>query len=234
MKWPTTAAADIARAEELVEQALATSPRSPLAHFAKGQMLRAQNRPEEAIPEYEMVIASNRNWVGRIQRISAGASSTPGRSRRRSHSSEQAIRLSPRDPYIGNWYSRIGIGHLLQSRIDEAIVWFEKARSANPEHPRPHGCLAAAYGLKGWTERAAAELAEARRLSADGRYSSIARLKAAGHWGVPKWRPVRGDLFRRPAPGGNAGGGTQVPLRRQEWPNLRRDMADLAAIGSGR
>lgn len=49
---------------------------------------------------------------------------------------------------------------------------------------RPHGCLAAAYGLKGWTERAAAELAEVQRLS-DGRYLSIARLKAAGQWGVP-------------------------------------------------
>jgi tetratricopeptide (TPR) repeat protein len=98
---------------------------------------------------------------------------------------QRAIRLSPRDPYIGIWYFRIGYGHLLQSRTDEAIVWFEKARGANPGHPRPHGCLAAAYGLKGWTERAAAELAEVRRLS-DGRYSSIARLKAAGQWGVPE------------------------------------------------
>src|SRR5436190_2644310 len=97
---------------------------------------------------------------------------------------QQAIRLSPRDPYISIWYFRIGYAHLLQSHIDEAIVWFEKARGANPGHPRPHGCLATAYGLKGWTERAAAELAEVQRLS-DGRYSSIARLKAAGQWGVP-------------------------------------------------
>jgi hypothetical protein len=37
---------------------------------------------------------------------------------------EQALRLSPRDPLIGNMYCRIGAGHLLQSRIDEAIVWF--------------------------------------------------------------------------------------------------------------
>jgi len=37
-----TAAADIARAEELAAQALVSSPRSPLAHFAKGQVLRAK------------------------------------------------------------------------------------------------------------------------------------------------------------------------------------------------
>ena len=41
---------------------------------------------------------------------------------------QQAIRLSPRDPGMGLWYFRIGEAHLLQSRLDEAILWFEKAR----------------------------------------------------------------------------------------------------------
>jgi hypothetical protein len=44
-------------------------------------------------------------------------------------------------------------------------------------------------------ERAAASLAEARRLSSDDRYSSIARLSTvgysgAGYWGVPKVRAL--------------------------------------------
>ena len=80
-------------------------------------------------------------------------------------------------------YNRIGDAHLLQSRTDEAIVWLEKARDANPQR-------ASAYALKAQTERAAAELAEARTLSHDGRYSSIARLKAVGApWG-PEIRPL--------------------------------------------
>jgi TolB-like protein len=37
-----SAEADITRAERLVWQALAASPRSPLAHYARGQVLRAQ------------------------------------------------------------------------------------------------------------------------------------------------------------------------------------------------
>ncbi len=49
---------------------------------------------------------------------------------------EQAIRLSPRDPYLGILYLRIGITHLLQSRTDEAIVWLEKARNAHVQHIR--------------------------------------------------------------------------------------------------
>jgi adenylate cyclase len=99
---------------------------------------------------------------------------------------EQAIRLSPRDPRIVNRYLWIGIAHLLQSRTDEAIIWFEKACRVNPGIWRPHANLASAYGLKGDLDRATAELAEARRLSSDGRFSSIARLKAVGHFGLPK------------------------------------------------
>jgi len=103
---------------------------------------------------------------------------------------QQAIRLSPRDHNLGYWYNSIGLTHLLQLRIDEAIVWFEKARSANPAHPLVRSNLAAAYGIKGEGERAAAELAEARRLSGDDRFSSIARLKAIRYFGVPKIRAL--------------------------------------------
>jgi tetratricopeptide (TPR) repeat protein len=99
---------------------------------------------------------------------------------------EQAIRLSPRDPDIGVRYFQIGSVHLLQSRIDEAIIWLEKARSARPAAPNIRAWLASAFGLKGETEHAAAELAEARKLSGDGRHSSVTRLRAVRHWGVPK------------------------------------------------
>jgi hypothetical protein len=64
--------------------------------------------------------------------------------------------------------------------------WFEKARSAYPRHPQYHAYLASAYALKGDTERAAVELVEARRLSGDDRYSSIARLKATAIYLVPE------------------------------------------------
>ena len=87
--------------------------------------------------------------------------------------------------------------HLLQSHIDEAIHWLEKARNALPGIP--HAYLASAYALKGETERAAAELAEARRLSGDGCYSSIARAKAdgpiSGYWGVPKVRALAESTY---------------------------------------
>jgi adenylate cyclase len=182
------AAADVARAERLVEQALAASPRSPPAHMARGHVLRAQRRYEEAIIEYETVLASNRSSVGALANIGR-LKIYAGKIDEAIALEEQAIRLSPRDPYIGNWYSRIGEATLLQSRIDEAIAWFERARIANPALPPVHAFLASAYALKGETEHATAELTEARRLGGEGSYSSIARI-TGGLAAAPKIRAL--------------------------------------------
>jgi hypothetical protein len=85
--------------------------------------------------------------------------------------------------------------HLLQSRTDEAVVWLERARSAVPEHRPLHPWLASAYALRGEPERAAVELAEARRLFGDNRYSSIARLRSIGSFGVPKIRALYENTY---------------------------------------
>ena len=103
---------------------------------------------------------------------------------------EQAIRLSPRDPQLDVWYRRIGQVHLLQSRTDEAIVWFEKARNANPEHSSSPAYLASAYALKGETERAITERAEARRLGGEGSWSSIAGMRRGTRYETPTIRAL--------------------------------------------
>jgi TolB-like protein/Tfp pilus assembly protein PilF len=184
-----TASADIARAKAPAAQALASSPRSPLAHFAQGQVLRAQRRAEEAMSEYEIVIALNRNWVNALAAISWCKLYT-GRLEQVVPDLEHAIRLSPRDPFIGAWYNRIGTVHLLQSSLDEATHWFQHAQAANPVLSSIYANRAAAHALKGETQIAAAKLAEARRLSSDDRYSSIARLQAVRYWGVPRVRSL--------------------------------------------
>jgi hypothetical protein len=102
----------------------------------------------------------------------------------------EAIRLSPRDPRLGIWYLQIERSHLLQSRIDQAIIWLERARYATPAYSGIRAWLASAHALKGETKRAATELAEARRLSGDDRYSTIARLSAAGYFPAPKIRAL--------------------------------------------
>jgi hypothetical protein len=58
-----TPAADLARAEALAQQASAASPHTDLVHGARGLVFRAQRRYAEAIPEYEAMLAANRNAV---------------------------------------------------------------------------------------------------------------------------------------------------------------------------
>jgi adenylate cyclase len=171
-----TADSEIRRAEQLATRALAASPRSALPHFAKAQVLRVQGRYEEAISEYETVLVFDRNWVHAIAH-SGRCKIFIGQIDEAIPAQERAIRLSPRDPGIGFWYFRIGQAHLLQSRIDEAILWLGKARGANPEIPVFRAYLASGYALQGDTGRAVAELFEARKLDREGIYSSIAHIR---------------------------------------------------------
>jgi tetratricopeptide (TPR) repeat protein len=184
-----SATVDLQRAEGLAGRALAASQRSAYAHFVKGRVLHAQGRSEEAIPEFETALALNRNMVGAFHELGACKLFT-GSIDEVIPLVEQAIQLSPRDPDIGWRYLQIGSVHLLQSRTDEAIVWLEKGRRAVPATPNIRSWLASAYALRGENARAAAELAEARKLSGDDRYSSVTRMRAVRHWGVPKVRAL--------------------------------------------
>jgi adenylate cyclase len=179
-----TRAEDIQRADELATRALALSPHSGWAHWAKAQILRAQDRCEDAIVEYEQVIAIDRNRAQAYNHLGWCKLQTGGSVDEATRLIKQAIRLSPRDGGIVLWHLRLGHLDLYRSRPDYAIVWFEKARVANPGVAYFRGTLAAAYALKGMTERAAAELAEARKLSDI--YSSLARLKKVQPYHNPK------------------------------------------------
>ena len=194
-------AANIERARVLAEGALALSPRDPLAHFARAQVLQALGRWQEAAVEYEASIAGNRNFALAYSQL-AQCRIYSGTIDEAIPLVERAIRLSPRDPNIVGFYMRIGQVHLLQSHVDDAIIWLEKARAAAPAMMWPHTWLAAAYALAGHDAQAASELAEARSRVADNRvehdrYSSLARLRAAGqyatapgNWGVPQTRAL--------------------------------------------
>jgi len=178
-----TVQADLLRAEDLAARAMAASPNGTLPHFAKATLLRAQRRFAEAIPEYETVLALDRNSVftffalGQCKLFTGSIEETIPLI-------ERAIRLSPRDPALGVWYQHIGLVHLLQSGTPEAIIWLEKARNNWPAQSHIRAQLASAYALNGETGRATTELAEARRLSGDDRLSSLARLRALGVYGA--------------------------------------------------
>jgi adenylate cyclase len=148
----------------LVREVLAVSPRNPLAHYAYGQVLRSTRRYEQCLSEYQEALAFNPSWADALAGL-GWCKFRVGLLDEAITLHEQAIRLSPRDPQIGYWYHRIGMVHLLQSRIKEAIPWLEKGRATIPTFPLAYSFLGAPYALNGEIERGAAELAETYRLS---------------------------------------------------------------------
>jgi adenylate cyclase len=178
-------AVDLARAEKLIDEALAGGTRIPWAHYVKGTVLRNKGRWDDAVPEFEAALALNRNMTGPLQGLGWCKLYT-GSLDEVIPLAEKAIRIGPRDPGIGFRYLMIGEVYELQARPDKAIVWFEKARGTIAAVPQLWAHLASTHALRGDLSDAAADLAEARRLAPDDRYSSIARLRAVGLWGVPK------------------------------------------------
>ena len=187
-------AADLARAEALVTQALLASPRSIRAHFARAEVLRVQRCHEDAIPEYEKAIAANRNWADALVGL-GWCKFWIGEFEEAIAVHDDAIRLSPRDPLIGYWYFRIGLIRFLQSRINEAIPWFEKARGMLPTFPPVYSFLGSAHALRGEAERGAALLAETYRLSGTRWVSTIADMRVTGYWGPPSLRALYESIY---------------------------------------
>ena len=178
---------DLHRAEKLVAQALAASPNSALAHYVKGQVLFAQSRCGEAIPEYERAISLDRSRAPAYARL-GWCKFLTGSADQAIPYFEEAIHLSPHEPAIALWYGRMGVIYLLQSHTDEAIGWLEKANSENARLAFVHAYLAAGYALKGETERARSELAEAQGLSK--LYSSLARVQQYTWYDNPQIRAL--------------------------------------------
>ena len=73
---------------------------------------------------------------------------------------EEAIRLSPRDPLSVVWHLCKGWAALLSDRYQEAVEFTTEAAEANPEFPDVYVVLAAAYGHLGNAVAADQALAE--------------------------------------------------------------------------
>lgn len=189
-----TPGADLGCAERLIEETRTSHRLQSLAHLGKAQLLRAQNRHDAAMPEYQAALALDRNLVLALAGLGQ-CKLRAGFLDEALAAQEQAIRLSPRDPYIANRYWSMGMVHLLKARRDEALVWLERARSANPRLSGPHAWLASAYALVDDVKSAKTELAQARHLSGDDRYSSIARFRSLRLLGSPRTHELAETTF---------------------------------------
>jgi TolB-like protein/Tfp pilus assembly protein PilF len=159
--------ADIQRADKLVSRALAIDPSSYHAHHAKAQILVAEKRAEEAMVEAERSLRLNPSFIPTYRDL-CHANLLLARPERVIEYAEQAIHLSPPDPYLYVFYAHKGYGLFMRHSDEDAIEYLRKAVVNNPGHPPPNAWLAAALALGG-------QEAEARETL--NRYLSLRRTK---------------------------------------------------------
>ncbi len=154
---------DEAEAEKLLSELLARNPNRAQLHDTTALLRRYQNRLPESRVEWERAIQLDPNdaiaygQLG-VTLIYLGdpAAAIP--------LEEKRIHLNPDDPNIALAYWSLGLAHLLQDQVPEAINWLTKAHAANPRIYYIDLDLAAALALKGDLAGAHAALAESLKL----------------------------------------------------------------------
>jgi adenylate cyclase len=154
-----TPEADLAEAERHVGRALALGPDRAKAHWVRGLILRTQRQVEQAVAAFETAIALDRNFAGAYGAL-GDVVTFLGKPEETIVLNHRAMRLSPRDPELGNWQFDIGFAYLLLEKYDDAVNWALRARATNPKLPFVSSVLAAAYGMTGRLEEARLEIAK--------------------------------------------------------------------------
>jgi adenylate cyclase len=141
------------RADELISRALAVDPDFDSAHVVKAWVLMAQNRHEEAIVEAERGLALNPSNVDAYGPIGV-ANNFLCRPERVFEAIDKAIRLSPRDPYLGGFYEAKGEAYFVMRQDANTIEWIQRSATLQSVDPYARLMLAAAFALSGQQAKA--------------------------------------------------------------------------------
>jgi TolB-like protein/class 3 adenylate cyclase len=155
-------AEQIRLADAAISKALAIAPGNAHAHYARARLLYASRATEQALRECELAISLDRNfawahaWAGFMKLLLGRAEETEA------HVAE-VMRLSPRDPRLGTWFTFSGISDLYLGRLDQAIDRLQKCVELSPKEMFVYLYLAAALALAGRANEAAEACATWRR-----------------------------------------------------------------------
>ncbi len=180
--------ADLAKGTDLIAKALALTPERAAVHWIRGLLLRSPGRLEEAAAAFEQAIALDRNFApayGSLGDVMTWLDQPEETIRL----NERAIRLSPRDPQLGNWQFDIGLAYWVLNDEARAIQWMLRARASNAQLPTVPITLCGIYALQGKLDLARTELKLARERAPW--LTSIARLRVL----IPLFKPLARERF---------------------------------------
>ena len=145
-------------------QAIMLDPDNVRAYYAKSGYLGLSGRFKEALGVTEAGLAINPNFVP-IYVSRTHVENSLGRHEEAKADAQWAMRLSPRDPYLGVFHVDVGDAEISLGHFDAAIDEYRKALDSGLHTFFVNTNLAAAYAQAGKMDEAKAALAEARRLN---------------------------------------------------------------------
>jgi adenylate cyclase len=129
------------------------------AHCTLGRVHYLRREHELAIPELEIALELNPSFAWAHYGIGAALVFT-GRAKEAIVHLRHAIRLSPRDPYMGSFLVRMADAHLFMHEYEQAIKWARRALRQPHFQWSRHAVLISALGYLGCAEQARQARAE--------------------------------------------------------------------------
>jgi TolB-like protein/DNA-binding winged helix-turn-helix (wHTH) protein/Flp pilus assembly protein TadD len=139
---------DLERADELASKALALDPSYARAHTIKAGIVSLQGRHDEAIAENERALALDPALLYAVAGLSWDYLYR-GEFEKSLEFSDKAIRLSPHDPSLEDWYRARMAANFGLKRYDLAIDWARRAIAIKADNLWAYLNLIAALALTG-------------------------------------------------------------------------------------
>jgi DNA-binding winged helix-turn-helix (wHTH) protein/TolB-like protein len=139
-------------AESAIKHAVEIDSRDVGLQVLRGAYLRARGRDDDAIAAFQRSVELLPGYA--LAHAELGRSKIDvGLADEAVGDIEEAIRLSPNDPYVGAWYLWAGMAEAHVGHYGSAIKWLLKARNENRVHVNAASWLAVAHGGLGqWDE----------------------------------------------------------------------------------
>jgi class 3 adenylate cyclase/TolB-like protein len=168
--------ADLKRADELASQALALDPNYAFAHYDKARILNAQGRIDESIAEAERALALDPTAIDAYS-ILGWDYWFNGQFEKTVEFIDKAIRRSPFDRALAEWYHLKAAAHYGLKQYDQNIESARRSIAINPTIFWPHGNLIGGLAMTGHEPEALEALQNYLASVADGP-KTIAAFKA--------------------------------------------------------
>jgi adenylate cyclase len=142
-----------ARAEQLIDAALALQPDNSLAHYTKSLFYNGKHQWGQAIAEAEKALVDDPNNASAHAQIGFYKMYL-GHAADSLADVATALRLSPRDPNVTWWQYFVCHFHSHLEQWEQAIEWCNKSIASGNETQWPYTDLAAAHGWLGHAKEA--------------------------------------------------------------------------------